>query len=464
MDIEMTLSAATTVAKNTRTKNYSDSTLGILADYAFSLKLTSLSDSTLNMVRNCVLDLVTAAVAGANADGARATRVTAMSSFGSGTSSLWFSGAKLPAAAAVLANCTAASILDLDDGHRAASGHPGAAIIPCCLAVAEEVGASWNELVAAIVVGYEISVRVSASRHQAKISTEETGDWVHFGVAAAVGRLRGLNRKQLEQAMAIAGCHGPNKAAIANTQKMADQIKEGIPWSSLTGVLAVDLARAGFTGTTNILDKSPNYDAEVVLQDLGQSCLIDRVYFKPYSCCRWIHGPIDGVIDIMTSNNLRPDTIKSIEIHTFTRALNLNNETNPMTLEGAQYSLPYCLGVVAVYGAKSMLPIKAEHLHDPIAVDIAKKVQLNLNESYDALYPEKTAARIVLHTASESYSREVLLPFGDADNPMSNAQLWDKFADATQGLPVEDISKGISAFDDGDYLSLVQALATYKCT
>ena len=146
-------------------------TLASLADYTLGLKTAALSDATLTSVRDRVPDCVTAAIAGAQADGSRAARITAPSSFGSGSSSVWFSTAKVPASAAVLANCTAASLLDLDDGHRAATGHPGAAIIPSCLAVAEDVGASWDELVAAIVVGYEVAVRVAAGRDFTRLSS-----------------------------------------------------------------------------------------------------------------------------------------------------------------------------------------------------------------------------------------------------------------------------------------------------
>jgi len=71
-----------------------------LADYTLGLKTAALSDATLASVRDCVLDCVTAAIAGAPADGSRAARVTARTSFGSGPSSVWFSATKVPASAA----------------------------------------------------------------------------------------------------------------------------------------------------------------------------------------------------------------------------------------------------------------------------------------------------------------------------------------------------------------------------
>lgn len=460
----MTISTAATPAKSPKTIERPTTTLASLADFALGLKIATLPDTTLTSVRNCVLDCITAAIVGASVAGSRAARITAQTSFGSGASSVWFSATKAPAAAAVLANCTAVSILDLDDGHRAASGHPGAAIIPSCLAVAEEVEASWDELVVAIVIGYEIAVRVAASRDHALIETMATGKWCHFGVAAAVGRLRGLSCDELEQAMGIAGCHGPSQIASIHSRVGGNNVKEGIPWSSLTGVIAVDLARADFTGPADILDVQPIYDTENILHGLDQPDLIERTYFKPYSCCRWAHAAIDGLIDIMGSANLQPDAIKSIEVHTFEWALKLNNNIDPTTHEGAQYSIPFCLGVVACHGPTAMLPLRHESLHDPLAVAFAGKVRLIADAGLDARFPKMSAARIVLHTATDTHTREVLHPLGDPDNPMSRARLLEKFTGATQGLPVDGILEGIAAFDNGDYRPLIQALATCKST
>lgn len=434
-------------------------TLAVLADHAVSVKTAALSDTTLTSVRNCVLDCITAAVAGARADGSRAARSTAETAFGSGGSAVWFSGGRVPAAAAALANCTAASILDLDDGHRAATGHPGAAIIPSCLAVAEEVGASWEDLVAAIVVGYEIAVRVAAGRDFTRLDTMSTGKWCNYGVAAAVGRLRKLPREQIVQAMAVAGVHGPNQSAAGYSKVMGNHAKEGIPWSSLTGVLGVALAQSGFTGPTDILDHPAYYDAAAIVRGLGRSAAIDRVYFKPYSCCRWAHAAIDGLSDVIGHDGLRPAAVEAVEVHTFARALKLNNEPDPDTLEGAQYSVPFCLGVAAHHGREALLPLGSERLHDPLAVDFARKVKLFVDPALDARFPETTAARIVLRTPSGVHEREVVHPLGDPDNPMPRDKLLEKFAAATKGMVVEGVLAGIDAFDAGDHRPLLAALA-----
>ncbi|MCW5719950.1 MAG: MmgE/PrpD family protein [Devosia sp.] len=441
-----------------QSSNRSSTTLSRLATYVMGVSAAKLSETTLQSVRDCVLDCVTAAIAGSDEVGARAARAVSGSAFGTGPSSVWFSGTKVPASAAVLANCNAASILDLDDGHRAATGHPGAAIIPACLAVAEEVDASWEELAVAIVVGYEVAVRVAAGRDFSRLDTMSTGKWCNYGVAAAVGRLRGLDHGQLVQAMAIAGVHGPNQSAAGYSKVMGNHAKEGIPWSTLTGILAVDLAANGFTGPTDILDHHAYFEASNIVRGLGRSSAIERVYFKPYSCCRWAHAAIDGLTDILEHDGLRVDAVEQVEVHTFARALKLNNDTDPDTLEGAQYSVPFVLGVAAQYGREALLPLSQQRLHDEKAVNFARRVSLFVDPALDNRFPETTAARIILKTATGQHMREVLYPLGDPDNPMARDKLTEKFDVATRNYETSAFKAAFHAFDAGDYRPLIALL------
>jgi len=439
--------------------------LELLADYALDMRFDRLPPETIASAQNCVLDCIASAIAGAHNPGARAARVAAGMAFGQGAhSTVWFAGTRMPTAAAILANSTAASILDLDDGHRAATGHPGAAIIPVCLAVAEEQGSSWEELITAIVIGYEIAVRVAAGRDFSRLDTMSTGKWCNYGVAAAVSRLRGLKRGTMIQAMAVSGVYGPNQSAAGYSKVMGNHAKEGITWSTVTGCVAASLAEAGFTGPTDILDHPAYFDRASILRGLGRSFAIDRVYFKPYSCCRWAHAAIDGLADIFEGDGLRWEAVKSVEVYTFERALKLNNEPDPNTLEGAQYSVPFVLGVAAVEGRSALLPLTEESLHRPETVDFAGRVSLLVDEEIDAAFPATTGARIVLKTATGQHTREVLHPLGDPDNPMPRDQLVKKFCVATRNaISAErqaDFLRAFDALNSGDYAPLLDELTT----
>jgi 2-methylcitrate dehydratase PrpD len=72
-----------------------------------------------------------------------------------------------------------------------------------------------------------------------------------------------------------------------------------------------------------------------------------RTYFKPYSCCRWPHAPVDALLARISEHDIKPDDIVRIDTDTFGRTLTLGNEIAPATFESRQYSLPFCLGVAA---------------------------------------------------------------------------------------------------------------------
>ena len=80
----------------------------------------------------------------------------------------------------------------------------------------------------------------------------------------------------------------------------------------------------GFTGPTDILDHVDYYVPEKIAASLGDSFAIETVYFKPYSCCRWIHSAIDALCELMVESQLEAREIEKVEVYTFERALRLN--------------------------------------------------------------------------------------------------------------------------------------------
>jgi 2-methylcitrate dehydratase PrpD len=116
--------------------------------------------------------------------------------------------------AALLVNSSAASALYLDDGNRSARGHPGACVVPTVLTLAAtQPQVSAEDMLAAIVAGYDVGVRVAAAQNPEGIATRQTGRWAAFAAAAAAGRLLKADPAHLAQALAIAGVLAPNQRA-----------------------------------------------------------------------------------------------------------------------------------------------------------------------------------------------------------------------------------------------------------
>jgi 2-methylcitrate dehydratase PrpD len=333
-----------------------------------------------------------------------------------------------------MANSTAASALDLDDGHRQAGGHPGAAVIPAVLAVAPATGASGLDVIAALSAGYEVAVRVSAARDFARLDTLSTGRWGAYGVVAAAGLLARDTPQILGTAFSIAGVLSPGLSAAGYSTVMGNQVKEGIPWSVMTGLTALELSRQGLTGPLDILDHPDYFDATAITDGLANGSAMTAVYFKPYACCRWIHAAIDAMVELVTGGTITPGDIRAVDVYTFERALRLNNYADPDTLEGAQYSLPFCLAVAACGGAEALLPLSPEWLHRPTVTTLAARVRLHVDPLLDACFPTETGARVCLETAAGRVEKTVRYPLGDPANPMDRTRLTSKFRKLAGGL------------------------------
>jgi len=388
-----------------------------LADYISSTRPKDLTPVAREMARRCILDLVGAAAAGFETAAARAVRNVVPRIFARGAAAVWFSDWRLQGSPAAMLNSSAASALDLDDGHRAAGGHPGASIIPAAVAGAEEVEAGAEELLAAIVIGYEVGIRVAAARDFAALDTLSSGRWCAYGAAAAAGFLRKMAPQKLAQALAIAGVQAPGLSASGYSAVMGNNVKEGIPWSTLTGLVALDLADQGFTGPTDILDHPSYYDRAAIVAGLGFGFAIEKVYFKPYSCCRWSHSALDALLGLLAEHHINPGEIRKVDVYTFSRATRLNNAVNPHSLEGAQYSVPFALAVAALRGERALLPLPPECLGQPDLVAFAEKVKLHSDPDLDLSFPAKTQARVVLGTSRGDYEKLVVDAQGDPPIP-----------------------------------------------
>lgn len=382
-------------------------------------------DAALDQAAWCVLDLLGAAMAGWEQGSARAARHFAGRFFPSGSATVWFSRDRLTAPGAAFCNAAAASALDLDDGNRAAGGHPGAALVPAAIAVAQHNHSSGHDVLAALVIGYETAVRAAAARHPATLDTFSTGRWCGYGAAAIRCRLEGRGAEVLAHAMAISGIHAPLQSASAYS-RFGHHTKEGIPWGTLTGLAAVDLAADGFAGPLDIWDHTGYYRPQDISQGFGEDWAIFKTYFKAYACCRWLHAALDAWQDLIGQGLCAGET-ERVDVFTFQRAVDLNNLPDPVTLEQAQFSLPFCLAALALKGPHALLPLSASLLGRPELEAFARNVRLFSDPAMESQFPVRAGARLVVRTPKRTFSREVLHPRGDPGNPFSTDDLVAKF-------------------------------------
>ena len=356
--------------------------------------------------------------------------------YGPGHSAIWFTGETASVSGAAFANALSAAARDLDDGHRKARGHPGAAVVPSVFAELDQRSfeqrpmdvvlraqnenrlraQTQNEAVfKAIAVGYEIGLRVaSAKRFYAR-----TGFWAGLAVAAALGNLRGLSLEKLAHALAISAETGPHMATTtappAWPQPKGTDVKEGIPWGVTAGLAAVSLAQAGMRGALDLVDHSAFFDTEDICAPRAQA-MICETYTKFHAACRHVHAPVEAVAALIEKHSLDWQDLRDILVEAYSGALRIPNTPTPRTVVDAQYSIPYCIGLVAVNGLDALASMGPGDLGNKHAEAIAQRVRVTKSTTFEKSFPAKTLVRVTLKTKNSCHVSPVTAPSGESDH------------------------------------------------
>jgi 2-methylcitrate dehydratase PrpD len=408
-----------------------------LADQILQYPAQALPAAIRSKAIDCVLDNIAAGLAGVTSQPALSARRMAHATFARGKTPVWFTPSRFTPAGAAWCNSMAASSLDFDDGHRLARGHPGSAIVPAVLAQAGQEHYSTTQILAAIAIGYQVAIACAVAQQYDRAQTYQSGRWAGLGVVAACGFLARLERDQLANALAIAGVWAPNQQANGSSGyaiQTGNWAKEGIPVSTLEALMAIDLARTGFTGPMDMLDHPSHYDFRHPIDvSLAPSLILDT-YFKQYACCRYIHPALEAY---STLGDIEPDSIARIEVSTFAWALRLANKVAPDSLVDVQFSLPFCLAALILHGPQALSPVSQALLCDDRLPALAAQIHLEVEPSIDQRFPVETLAsvRVTLRSGAVLESVGAVGP-----SVLSPIHIRNKFRDIAAGR----ISDGLS--------------------
>lgn len=185
-------------------------------------------------------------------------------------------------------------------------------------------------------------------------------------------------------------------------------------------------------------------DPAAVTAGLGQGFAIEEVSAKPYPCCRFVHAPVEALLDLLATEGIEPDAIQAIEGMTHEQAIRSTMVTpeakyRPRTVVDAQFSLSFCVAAAAARRSLTPREFEPEALADARILALADRVQVTADPAYTAEFPAHTPARVTVRTARGSFTREVRDPLGDPERPLSDGALEAKFLGlATQALSFEE--------------------------
>lgn len=419
------------------------------------------SPRAIEVVKQAVLDLFGVIVAGASENAGRLALDYARSQAGPGAAAVLGGGVRLAPSLAGLANGAAGHALDYDDIGLGA-GHISVAILPSVWALAEDTEADGAAFVDALVVAYEVAHRLTTMYSDTRLGPYAAGYhkpsvYSSLGAAAGCARLLGLSADAIANALGIAASQAGGLRANFGT--MTKPLHAGI--ANRSGIEAALLARSGFTASREILEQRFGWhdvicrgegDLGVVLDGLGETgrtrpyAIEEGLVFKGYPCCGANHCAIGGVIALMRETGLTEPEVAEVDVWIEQRNLNdvLVYPWARTPLEG-KFSLPYNVVAALVDGAVTV---------DTFTVDTRERLTAHREHRekvrvHPTLDLPADGARIrVVTTDGRTLEREQLVVRGSLRDPMTWADLEDKFRANVRGRVTGDTDGTAAAIAD----------------
>ncbi len=333
-------------------------------------------------VRMALLDVLGATLAGTLTRVSRIATQFAAETWPGSASTILLAGQRASAIGAAFANGYAANGVDIDDCGLYTKGHPGVQIFPTALALAEAQGLGGKQLLAAMVIGYEVAHRAARIWHATHEIYQACGSWGSVACAAVASALMGLPPQQVWHALGIAEYHAPNLPMLRDIDHPA-MVKHGIGWGAMTGISAARLAALGFTGIPSLFGFEEYADWTA---DLGERYIMaGGVVWKRYACCAWVHAALHGAQVLMQQHGFRAEDVAHVRVEAYDDAARLGVRL-PTTTEEAQFNMAWPLAALLVDGEVGPEQVLEERLADPRIRALASRVEVVETAEMNDLY------------------------------------------------------------------------------
>lgn len=412
-----------------------------LARFVVETRYTDLPPDAIEQGKRALLDTIGVSLAGVRDDTGKIIVETVAELGGKPVAGVIGSSIKLDPASAALINGTLGHALDYDDVNGSMRGHPSVPIAPAALAIGESVGASGRDILLAFILGVEVECKVGRGIN---IGSHYNAGWHAtatlgvLGAAAAAGKLLGLTVDQMVMALGIAASEA--SGLRQNFGTMTKPFHAGN--AARGGVLAALLARNGFTADAGILEADKigygkifsagaNFEIERAVASLGNPYDIVKpgISVKKYPCCFATHRALDAMAKIRREYEIAPSDVEVIEVTVASGGLTPLIHSRPKTgLEG-KFSMEYCLAAGLLDEQVRLATFSDEAVARPEAQALIPKVNVREDANVKA-GPDGGFAEVTVRLAGgQEYARRVDNPRGDPTDPLSWAELVDKYQD-----------------------------------
>ena len=417
-----------------------------MARWAAALDYKHLSADAIYQAKRFLLDSVGCALGGYQQHDVKIALHVLDEIAGRGPATVIGTGKHIDAVSAALANALMIRCMDYNDIYwKQDPSHPSD-IFPAAMACCERAQSGGKELIVGFVLGHEFEMRFCEAAFP---GVRERG-WHHATLTAFVspfvaGRALHLPWEQIQHAVGIsASRHATLGAVTAGKLTMMKNTVD--PMATQSGVLAALMAEKGYTGPEHVIDGKeglthvfgPEWKLNILTDGLGESWRITQCGMKFFPTEALTHAPISAVLDLVKQNDLRPDNVTKIQIRSLARAADILSDPSkydPHTKETADHSLPYVIAAALAERQVTPAQFTMEKIMDPAIRAQLKKVEVVADPEIEKVFP--ALQRVIVNITTKdgrNFTRQLDYPKGDPRNPLSDAEIEEKFSALAEGV------------------------------
>jgi len=426
-----------------------------MADYAADLRYEHLPPAAVHEVKRRLIDSLGCALGAWNEQPCVIARSVASTLSADNGATLWGTRHRAPLDWTAFANGCMVRYFDYNDTYLSREPAHPSDNIPAAFAVAEAAGADGRELIAAIVIAYEVQCRLCDAASLRAIGWDHV-TYGTFSTALAASRLLHLTREEMCHAMGIAGV---SSAALRQTRVGELSHWKGCASANAArhGVYAAMLARAGMTGPAPIFEGEKGFeklvsgplDVQGPFSARGATpadgCMICQTSIKCWPAEYHSQSAIEAALKLRQDLGGDASLIESVLVESHDAAVDIigsePEKWRPKNRETADHSLPYIVVAALVDGEITQRQFAPQRFEEPALVEFVQRVKITRNRELSAMYP-RAVGNIVSLTLRDGtvLSHRVDYPLGHARNVMSDAAVEAKF----QGLAVDRLGESRS--------------------
>ena len=419
-----------------------------LSGYASSLRYEDLPAETVHLAKRFIIDTLGCALGGYDSEPARVAREMAGLVSSAHPVTVMGSGQQTSLDLASFANGVAIRYLDFNDGYTSnESGHPSDSIA-ASLSATEAAGGDGKQFLLSTVLAYEVFCRLCDT-----VDIKPRFDHVTVGGTAsalAAAQAMGLTPEQTLQALNL---NVASNLALYQTRIGDVSMWKGCAYANATrnAMFAVMLAQRGITGPSPVYEGAGGYFNAVTGRPFeldsmggnGQPFKIAECSIKRFPLGQYSQTIAQAALDVrgQIPGGITPDAVSEINVATLQTAVNIMagdpEKWRPANRETADHSMPYTAAVALLYGGVESRHFDDQFLFDETLLDMVSKVNVSVSEEANRRVPEAMLCDLeVATTAGERYSAQVAYHKGHYKNPLTDAEVEDKFRSlAAEHLP-----------------------------